>query len=100
MVWKPDIRGSGNEEWRRNTLNVVKFDIRSQICPATLLIALKEINRHSLQLDDGTVKLIFLTDNRDALSTIPESVANMGYSVNVTKNETCYSIEVCGGGEE
>jgi len=78
-------------------LNVIKFDIRSQICPATLLIALKEINSHSLQLEDGTVKLIFLTDNRDALTTIPESVANMGYSVNVTRKENFYSIEVCGG---
>ncbi|MGD0282008.1 MAG: sulfurtransferase TusA family protein [Dissulfurispiraceae bacterium] len=78
-------------------LNVIEFDIRTQICPATLLIALKEINNHSLQLEDGTVKLIFLTDNRDALTTIPESVANMGYSVNVTKNESCYSIEVYGG---
>ncbi len=80
-------------------MNVIKFDIRSQICPATLLIALNEINRHSLQLDDGTVKLIFLTDNRDALTTIPESVTNMGYSVNVTKDANFYSIEVYSGEE-
>jgi len=77
-------------------LNVIKFDIRSQICPATLLIALKEINHHSSQLEEGKVKLIFLTDNRDALTTIPESVSNMGYSVKVIKNENFYSIEVCG----
>ena len=80
-------------------MNIIKFDIRGQICPATLLIALKEMNRHSRQLEEGTVKLIFLTDNRDALTTIPESVTNMGYSVNVTRNETSYSIEVCGGDE-
>ncbi len=78
-------------------MNLIEFDIRSQICPATLLIALKEINNHSPQLDDGTVKLLFLTDNRDALTTIPESVANMGYSVNVVKKENFYSIEVYGG---
>jgi len=78
-------------------LNLIKFDIRSQICPATLLIALKEINRHTQSLEEGTVKLVFLTDNRDALTTIPESVTNMGYSVNVIKDENCYSIEVSGG---
>ena len=76
---------------------IVEFDIRGQICPATLLIALKEINNHSAQLFDGTVRLVFLTDNRDAVTTIPESAANMGYIVNVAKKEGCYSIEVSGG---
>jgi hypothetical protein len=78
-------------------LNVIEFGIRSQICPSTLLIALKEINNHCRELEEGTVKLIFFTDNRDALTTIPESVNNMGYSVNVSRNENCYSIEVSGG---
>ncbi|MBF0506501.1 MAG: sulfurtransferase TusA family protein [Nitrospirae bacterium] len=78
-------------------MNIIEFDIRGQMCPATLLIALKEINNHGLSLEKETAKLIFLTDNRDCLTTLPESVTNMGYSVNVTKNENCYSITISGG---
>jgi len=78
-------------------MNVVEFDIRGQICPATLLTALKEINLRSGELLDGGLKLLFKTDNRDACITIPESAENMGYSVRVDKREDCYVIEVSGG---
>jgi TusA-related sulfurtransferase len=78
-------------------MSTVEFDIRGQICPSTLLIALQEISNYSRPLIDGTIKLIFLTDNRDAVTTIPESVVNMGYAVNVIKKESFYLIEVSGG---
>jgi len=78
-------------------LSVIKYDICGQICPSTLLIALKEINDYSQQLMDGEVTLAFYTDNRDAVTTIPESAVNMGYKVNVTKKEKCYMIEISGG---
>lgn len=75
------------------------YDICGQICPSTLLAALKEINEYSQQLSDGTLKLAFKTDNRDAIGTIPESAANMGYAVTVTKGDGYYLIEI-GGAEE
>ena len=78
-------------------MGVIEFDIRGQICPATLLIALKEINKRSQEILEGNTKLLFMTDNRDAVITIPESAENMGYSVRVEKRDDCYVIEVGGG---
>ncbi len=75
-------------------MNVITFDICGQICPATLLIALKEINAQRQKLREGSVMLRFKTDNRDALVTIPESAKNMGYAVQVTKQEGCYLIDI------
>lgn len=72
----------------------IEFDICGQVCPSTLLYALKEINAYSEELRDKAVKLLFRTDNRDAVVTIPESASNMGYTVSVTKAENCYVIEV------
>lgn len=77
-------------------MKVIEFDIRGQICPSTLLTALKEINEYSDQLVDGTVRLAFRTDNRDAVGTIPESATNMGYSVTVTRGDGYYLIEIDG----
>lgn len=77
-------------------LNIIEYDIRGQICPSTLLTALQVINEYSEQLSDGAVKIIFKTDNRDATSTIPESAANMGYPVTVTKGDGYYVIEIRG----
>lgn len=77
-------------------MNIIEFDICGQICPSTLLIALKEINKYHAQLKDGTVRLAFKTDNRDAVTTIPESAENMGYGVEVSQGKGCYLIEVRG----
>ena len=75
-------------------METIEIDIRGQLCPATLLVALKEINARAALLRQGAVKLCFLIDNRDATGTIPESAANMGYAVNVTRQEGWYRIEV------
>jgi TusA-related sulfurtransferase len=73
----------------------IEIDIRGQICPATLLVALKEINARAALLRQGKVTLSFLIDNRDATGTIPESAANMGYAVTVEKQqEGWYRIDV------
>jgi len=82
----------------RPALNMIEFDICGQICPSTLLTALQKINEYSRQLSDGLVTLAFKTDNRDAITTIPESAANMGYTVTVTKKEGYYLVDVKGGG--
>jgi len=74
--------------------NFVEFDIRGQICPSTLLIALREINRHGREIKSGSVSLLFKTDNRDSIQTIPESAGNMGYTVEVTRHENYYAIQI------
>jgi TusA-related sulfurtransferase len=77
-------------------VNIIEYDICGQICPSTLLTALQVINEYSQQLSEGAVKIAFKTDNRDAISTIPESAANMGYPVTVTKGDGYYLIEISG----
>lgn len=72
----------------------IEFDIRGQICPATLLITLREVNSHAAAMKRGEVELNFLTTNRDSTQTIPESVTNMGFSVDVTAHEGYYVIRV------
>lgn len=72
----------------------IEHDIRGQICPANLLIALKSMNTHREELRLGQVRLLFRTDSRDATLTIPDAAANMGYAVSVTKEPDGYVISV------
>jgi TusA-related sulfurtransferase len=76
-------------------MKTIEYDIRGQICPSTLLTALREINTHQEALRDREVRLLFLSDNRDCVTTIPESARNMGYAVDVRRERGCYVIEVC-----
>jgi len=75
-------------------LNVISLDIRGQICPACLLISLKEINKHKGPLRNGEANLIVKTDHRDATRTIPDAAAAMGYAVSVEKKKGYYEITV------
>lgn len=77
-------------------MDVIEFDIQGQICPATLLIALRELNTHQQSLREGGTSLRFKTDNRDAVITIPESARNMGYTATVEPGPGCYIIEIRG----
>lgn len=77
------------EESRRA---VIDIDMRGQVCPATLLVALDAINRHADGLRNGAERLCIRTDNRDATNTIPDIARNMGYAVTVTREEECYRI--------
>ncbi len=76
---------------------VIQFDIRGQICPSTLLIALKEMNRHKEALRSGDMVLLFKTDNRDATVTIPDAAEHMGYGATVAKEANYYLITVDNG---
>ncbi|PLX42294.1 MAG: sulfurtransferase TusA family protein [Deltaproteobacteria bacterium] len=69
-------------------------DIRGQICPSTLLTALKEINDHRDGIRSGEVKIVVLTTNRNATSTIPNAAENMGYRVSVERENSHYRIEI------
>lgn len=77
-------------------MDTIEFDIRGQLCPATLLVALKEMNARAASLKQGAAQLCFITDNRDATITIPESATNMGYAVIVEKKDGCYYIFIAG----
>ena len=77
-------------------METIEFDIRGQICPSSLLVALKEVNSRAERLQQRDVQLCFLTDNRDATVTIPESATNMGYGVSVEKKEGYYCIVISG----
>ncbi|AAR34380.1 sulfurtransferase TusA family protein [Geobacter sulfurreducens] len=79
-------------------METIEFDIRGQICPSTLLTALKEINRHRTSLKNGNCVLVFLTDNRDATITIPETVRNMGYGGQVEKRNGYYVLTISQAG--
>jgi TusA-related sulfurtransferase len=76
------------------TERIIDYDIRGQICPSTLLIALREINAHQDELRAGALRLRFLTDNRDCVTTIPESAGTMGYGASVRRDQGCFVIEV------
>lgn len=73
---------------------IVVHNLCGQICPSTLLVALREINKNFSQLNNGEVKLLFKTNNRDSTNTIPEAVGNMGLKVSVQKQESHYEILV------
>jgi len=70
----------------------IELDIRGQICPSTLLVALREMNNNIAELSAGRARLIIKTDNRDATNTIPEAAGNMGFQVTVSKSGAAYTL--------
>lgn len=81
------------------TSRTVEIDIRGQVCPSTLLLTLREINRYQKDIQAGTVELIILTDNRNACVTVPQAVQNMGLQAQVDKSAGSYAIRIHGGEE-
>jgi TusA-related sulfurtransferase len=75
-----------------DTTKTIEFDIRGQICPSTLLVALREINRNFKELNTGAVQLLFRSDNRNCINTIPPAAENMGLKASVEKTGSDYSI--------
>ncbi len=73
---------------------VKQMDIRGQVCPSTLLAALREINQQQESIRDGALILEILTDNRHATATVPDAVRNMGLTVKVEKVEGSYLIRI------
>lgn len=73
---------------------LLELNILGQVCPACLLVALKEINTHCDKLKQGRALLTIKTDHRDATRTIPDTAQAMGYDVRVRKVATYYEIQV------
>ncbi len=77
-----------------NRKETVDINILGQVCPACLLVALKEINTHHERLRKGEVEVVVRTDHHDATRTIPSSAEAMGYRVTVDKAGTYYEIRI------
>ncbi len=76
------------------TAETVELDIRGQVCPSCLLLALREVNIHHAALHAGQVEVAILTDSRHATGTIPETVRNMGLSARVDKKDGYYRVVI------
>ena len=72
----------------------IVLDVRGQMCPATLLVAMAKLNEHRQELLAGEVSLLLISDNRHATATIPETARNMGYEAEVTQEEGYYTIRI------
>jgi TusA-related sulfurtransferase len=73
---------------------VVTLDICGQVCPASLLITLRRVNEIKDAIHQGKTRLDVLTDNRDAVGTITEAIANMGYDLSTEKREGHYVMSI------
>ncbi len=73
---------------------IVEQDIRGQICPSSLLLVLREVNKNFEKLAAGEIEMLILTDHRDATGTIPATVENMGLHVEVEKLSGYYRVRV------
>ena len=75
--------------------NIIEIDMRGQVCPACLLVAMDHMNKNRAPLQSGAARLCIKTDNREATNTIPITAQNMGYSSKVEKKDNFY--EICVG---
>lgn len=71
---------------------IIQVDMRGQVCPSTLLVAMDSLNRHGDALQSGALRLLIITDNREALHTIPVTAENMGYAAHITKTASHYKL--------
>ncbi len=72
--------------------HIIAIDMRGQVCPACLLVAMDSMNKNRIALQKGSAILCITTDNREAITTIPTTARNMGYSSRVLKKERFYEI--------
>lgn len=75
---------------------IIELDIRGQICPSCLLQTLKAVNENSAAIRTGRAEVVVSTDDRQAVSTIPDATAKMGYQSTVERTGDGYRIRVYG----
>ena len=73
---------------------ILEKDIRGHICPSSLLLVLREVNKNFESLASGKLEMRILTDNRDATGTIPATVENMGLHAEVEKESGYYRVQI------
>lgn len=74
----------------------IDIDIRGQICPSCLLLALKELNCRIAEVRSGQAEIVVMTDDRQATSTIPATVGRMGFSADVARVGDAYRVRIFG----
>jgi TusA-related sulfurtransferase len=72
----------------------ITLDIRGQICPSCLLLALKEVNRNAEVLRAGACDIVVLTDDRQATTTIPAAMGKMGFVAVAKRTAEGYRIHI------
>jgi len=77
-----------------STPETTTVDVCGQICPSSLLTALREVNKHKQQLRSAELQLIILTDNPDSTNRIYDAIENMGYHVSVNDQAQHYIITI------
>ncbi|MCX8070333.1 MAG: sulfurtransferase TusA family protein [Thermodesulfovibrionales bacterium] len=76
-------------------MEIINHDIRGQLCPSSLLLTLKELNKYKDKIKSGTACIKIKTDNRDAITTIPGAAEMMGFSVKIDKeDDATYIISI------
>ncbi|ACD94890.1 sulfurtransferase TusA family protein [Trichlorobacter lovleyi] len=78
------------------SVETIELNILGQVCPACLLVVLKQINQYRERLRNDTARLLVRTDHRDTTRTVPASAQKMGLAVEVRKVETWYEISIGG----
>jgi len=76
------------------TPSVVHIDVRGFVCPSSLLVALRELNKYRESLRKDHFKIELLVDNHDSTNRICEAVKSMGYDFHVTDTDHSYCIAV------
>lgn len=73
-------------------MKTIEMDIRGQVCPSSLLLALRVANENYTVITKGEMQVVIKTDNRDATGTIPRAVEGMGVAAGVEKIDGYYQI--------
>ena len=77
-----------------NSINNIEMDIRGQICPSCLLIALKEVTNNANSIRNKETTITIISDDRHTTTTIPDAVHSMGFLANVSKTGKGYEIVI------
>lgn len=77
-------------------MQTIALDIRGQLCPSCLLLALKELNQHGAAIRAGSVEIVVTTDDRQATATIPATAERMGFRTEVARLDGSYRIRIFG----
>ncbi len=75
-------------------IHIIEMDIRGQICPSCLLLALKEVNTNIRGIKSGESEIRILSDDRHAAVTIPGAIEKMGLSTAIEKGAEGFAIRI------
>lgn len=76
------------------TPSTVHIDVRGFVCPSSLLVALRELNKHRESLRTDHFKIELMVDNHDSINRICDAVKSMGYDFHVTDTDNSYCIAI------